>query len=69
MIAKYESKYSESICSEITFSNKKSVIFSIYRLPNMEPLTGFFDEMTISLTKVTPNYEKNLVMGDFNVDI
>ena len=25
--------------------------------------------MTISLTKVTPNYENILVMGDFNIDI
>ena len=40
------------------------VIFSIYRLPNVENLTDFFEEMTISLTKVTPNYKMIIVMGD-----
>ena len=29
---------------------------------------GFFEEMTTSRTKVTPNYE-NIVMGDFHIDI
>ena len=24
--------------------------------------------MTISVTKVTPNFENNIVMGDFNID-
>ena len=35
----------------------------------MKNLKGFFEEMTISLTKVTPNYENIIVMGDFNIDI
>ena len=35
----------------------------------MENLAGFFEEMTISLTKVTPSYENILGMGDFNIDI
>ena len=56
-IVKYEVKYSECTCSEITFSKKKWVIFSIYRPP--------IAEMTISLTKVTSSYENILVMGDF----
>ena len=34
-IAKYEPKYSEYICSKITFSKKKWVTFSIYRPPNL----------------------------------
>ena len=68
-IAKYERKYNECICSEITFSKKKWAIFSIYRPPHVENLTDFLEEMTISLTKVTPNYENILVMGDFNIDI
>ena len=68
-IAKYEPKYSECICSENTFSKKKWVIFSIYRPPNVENLTGFFEEMTISLTKVTASYENILVMSDFIIDI
>ena len=68
-IVKYEPKYSECICSEITFSKKKWVVFSIYRPPNVEYLTGFFEEMAISLTKVTSSYENILVMGDFNFNI
>ena len=66
--AKYEPKSSECICSKITFSKKKWVIFSIYRPPNVENLTDVFEEMTTSLTKVISNYE-NIVMGDFNIDI
>ena len=68
-IAKYESKYGECICPEITFSKKKWVIFSIYRLPNVENLPGFFEEMTISLTKVMPKYENIIIMGDLHIDI
>ena len=66
--AKYEPKSNECICSEITFSEKKWVIFSIYRPPNAENLTDFFEEVTTSLTKVTSIYENIIVMGDFNID-
>ena len=62
--AKYELKSKECICSEITFSKKKWVIFSIYRPPNVENLTDFFKERTTSLLKVTSNYENIIVMGD-----
>ena len=62
--AKYEPKSNECICSEITFSKKKWVIFSIYRPPNVENLTDFFKERTTSLLKVTSNYENIIVMGD-----
>ena len=34
-VAKYEPKFNECICSQITFSKKKWVIFSIYRPPQM----------------------------------
>ena len=67
--AKSEPKSNECICSEITFSKKKWVIFGIYRPPYVENLTNFFEEMTTSPTKVTSNYENNIVMGDFNIDI
>ena len=62
--AKYELKSNECICSEINFSKKKWVIFSIYRPPNVENLTDFFKERTTSLLKVTSNYENIIVMGD-----
>ena len=35
----------------------------------MENLTGFFEEMIISLTTVPSSYENILVMGDFNIKI
>ena len=49
--AKFDPKFNECICSEITFSK-------------IEKLTDFFEEMTMSLTKVTPNFENMIVMGD-----
>ena len=66
---KCEPKSNECIFSEITFSKKKWVIFSIYRPPNAENLTDFFKEMTILLTKAMSNYENIIVMGNFNIDI
>ena len=48
---------------------RKSESFSVsIDPPNVENLTYFFEEMTVSLTKVTPNYE-NIIMGDFDIDI
>ena len=66
---KYEPKSNECTCSEIIFSKKKWVIFSIYRPPNVENLTDFFEEMSTSLTKAMSNYENIIVMGGFNIDI
>ena len=54
---------------QLLFLRKKCIIFSIYRLPNVENLTGFFEETTISLTTVPSSYENILVMGDFNIKI
>ena len=57
------------VCFEITFSKKKWVNFSIYRPPTVENLTGFLEEMTTSLTKMSSSSENNLFIGDFNIDI
>ena len=67
--AKDEPKSNECICSEISFFKKKWVIFSIYRTPNAENLTDFFEEMTTWLTKATSNYENIIFMEDFNIDV
>ena len=37
--------------------------------PIVENITGFFEEMTISSTKVTSIYENIFVIRDFNIDI
>ena len=65
----YEPITSECICSEFTISKRKWICFSVYRSPNNENLLSFFDELTLSLTKATLNYENIIVMGDFNIDI
>ena len=60
-VAKYVPKLNECICSEINFSKKNGIIFSICGPPNVENLMDFFKEMTISLTIVTPNYENIII--------
>ena len=65
----YEPKYSECLCSELTFTNKKWICFSIYRPPESSNLSTFFEELTTSLSKALLKYENLLIMGDFNVDM
>ena len=40
----------------------------IYRPPNYNNLSTFFDEITLSLNKAALKFENFLVMGDFNID-
>ena len=63
----YESKYSECLCSELTFTNKKWICFSIYRPPKSSNLSTFFEELTKSLSKTILKYENLLIIGDFNI--
>jgi len=65
----FETFVSESICSEITISNKKWFCMSIYRPPNYTNLSTFFDEVNFSLSKASTKYDNFIVMGDFNIDI
>ena len=65
----YEPKYSECLCSELTFTNKKWICFSIYRPPESSNLSTFFEELTTSLSKAILKYENLLIMGDFNIDM
>ena len=59
----------ECICSEITFSNKTWICYSIYRSPSSQNLEVFFSELTDSLSKTNKKYKNFNVMGDFNIDI
>ena len=52
----------------IFFLKQKVGHFYICRPPNVNNLTSFFEELTIS-TKVTLNYENIIVAGDFNIGI
>ena len=58
----------KSICSELVISKKKWFCMCIYRPPNYNNLSTFFDEITLSLNKAALKFEKFLVMGDFNID-
>ena len=60
---------SESTCSELAINKKKWFCVSIYRPPNYGNLNTYFNEITISLTKPSLNYEKFILMGNFNTDI
>ena len=51
----YEPKYSECLCSELTFTNKKWICFSIYRPPESSNLIL--------------KYENLLIIGDFDIDM
>ena len=52
----------------IFFLKQKVGHFYICRPPNVNNLTSFFEELTIS-TKATLNYENIIVAGDFNIGI
>ena len=60
---------SECIFSEITVSKKKWLCLSIYRLPSLDNLELFFDELTSSLSIASESYENFIVMGNFNIDV
>ena len=42
---------------------------SVYRPPDSENLSTFFESITLSLSKASNKYEKFLIMGDLNIDI
>ena len=58
-----------SICLKLTMAKKKLFWMSIYRPPNYSILDTFFNEITISLTKLSLNFENFIIMGDFNIDM
>ena len=68
-LREYVPKNSECLCSELTFTNKKWICFSIYRRPESSNFSMFFEELTISLSKAIMIYENNLIMGNFNIDV
>ena len=68
-LKEYETKQSESICSELNIANRKWICLNIYRPPNPNNMNTFFDEITACLRKAAVKYENILIMGDFNIDI
>ena len=64
----FELKSFECICSELTVNKKKWAILSVYRTPKYSNLRIFFDELHISLGKLSIKYDNIVVMGDINID-
>ena len=65
----YETKLSETICTEFTVSKKKWFCLSVYRPLSPNNVVTFFEELTDSLSRAINNYDNIIVMGDFNIDI
>ena len=68
-LRKYELLNIEIIFSKITISNKIWVIFRIYRSPDYSNLMAFFKELGKYLNKASENYDRFIVMEDFNTFI
>ena len=64
-----ETKLSETICLELTVSNKKWFILFAYRPPQENNKYVFFNELTETLSKAVNNYENIIVIGDLNIDV
>ena len=64
-----ETANSEVICTELTISKKKWIIFTVYRPPNSSNLLNFFAELKQSLELAFGKYDNIIIMGDINIDI
>ena len=67
-ITAYETQNVESICSELTISKKRWMIFAVYRPPDSANLNSFFTELSTSANLALEKYDNIIVLGDFNVD-
>ena len=67
-LKKYETKQSESICSEFTIANRKWICLNIYRPRNPNNKNTFFNEITACLSKAAVKYENIIIIGDFNIN-
>ena len=61
-----ETKLSETICLELTVSNKKWFILFVYRPPQENNEHEFFNELNETLTKVVNSYENINLVGDLD---
>ena len=53
----YETKLSETVCTEFTVSKKKWFCLSVYRPHSPNNVVTFFKELTNSLSRVINNYD------------
>ena len=68
-LTEFETAESETICLELTISNKKCFLMFVYRPPYDSNKEIFFEEITNTLDKAIDKYENIFVAGDFNTDI
>ena len=64
-----ETKISETICLEVTVSNKKWFILFAYRPPQENNKYLFFNELNETLSKAVNSYENIIVIGDLNINV
>ena len=63
-LKEYETKVSESICSELIIAKKKWICFSIYRPPSTSNIKVFLDELKDAISRATCRYE-NIIFITF----
>ena len=68
-LKQYELNVYKIICSQLTISKNKWFCLSIYRPPLYNIIVGFFEGMTLCLSKASTKYENFVIMGDFNIDV
>ena len=68
MIKEFETNKSETICLELTISNKKWFIMYAYRPPNETNKKVVFDELNETLDKAVNKYDNIFLAGDLNID-
>lgn len=57
----------ELLCSELTVSKRKWIVFSFYRPPDSN-LEAFFEALSNSLNSALDRSENVTIMGDINID-
>ena len=67
-ISNLEGISTEIICIDITISKKKWCIFFVYRPPQNNNKSSFFNEISNILNQATNKYDNIVVMGDLNID-
>ena len=64
-----ETKLSETICLELTVSNKKWLVLLAYRPPQENNKHLFFSELNETISKAVNSYKNLIVIGDLNIDV
>ena len=63
-----ETKFSETICIELTISKKKWCALFAYRPPKQNK-TLFFEEISSSLSHIVNKYDNYVTGGDLNINM